>query len=71
VESKPIQPALSTTIYGDKSIFYEFGFASYWYTFFDAMNCHYFKDCYIEGEVDFIYGNGQCYYDMIVPIFLY
>jgi len=56
---KPIPPAPTTTIYGDKSVFYECGFVSYQDTLFDARNRHYFKDWYVEGEVDFIYGNDQ------------
>ena len=30
--------------------------------------CHYFKDCYIQGEADFIFGSGQSYYDVIVIV---
>jgi len=71
VGSEPIQPAPAAAIYGDKSVFYECGFVSYQDTLFDAMNRHYFKDCYIKGEVDFIYGNGQSYYEVIILIFLY
>ncbi|CAJ1971451.1 unnamed protein product [Sphenostylis stenocarpa] len=60
---EPIQPALAAAIYGDKSVFFKCGFVSYQDTLFDAMARHYFKDCYIEGEVDFIYGSGQSYFE--------
>ncbi|XP_075653160.1 putative pectinesterase 53 [Castanea sativa] len=33
-------------------------------TLYDHIGRHYFKDCYIEGSVDFIFGNGlSCYKD--------
>jgi len=61
VESEPIQLAPTTVIYGVTLVFYECGFVSYQDTLFDAMNHNYFKNCYIECEVDFIYDNDQCY----------
>ncbi|KAK7371980.1 hypothetical protein VNO80_05347 [Phaseolus coccineus] len=63
VGSEAIEPAPAAAIYGDKSVFVECGFVSYQDTLFDAKGRHYFKNCYIEGEVDFIYGNGQSYYE--------
>ncbi|KOM46726.1 hypothetical protein LR48_Vigan07g043000 [Vigna angularis] len=63
VGSETIEPAPATAIYGDKSVFIKCGFESYQNTLFDAQGRHYFKNCYIEGEVDFIYGNGQSYYE--------
>ncbi|XP_020221848.1 putative pectinesterase 10 [Cajanus cajan] len=61
--SQPIQPAPAAAIYGDKSVFLECGFKSYQDTLFDELGRHYFKNCYIQGEVDFIYGGGQSYYE--------
>ncbi|KAL2316712.1 hypothetical protein Fmac_030588 [Flemingia macrophylla] len=61
--SQSIQPAPAAAIYGDKSVFFKCGFISYQDTLFDEMGRHYFKDCYIQGEVDFIYGGGQSYYE--------
>ncbi|RDX75768.1 putative pectinesterase 10, partial [Mucuna pruriens] len=63
VGSQLILPAPAAAVYGDKSVFFKCGFVSYQDTLFDAMGRHYFKDCYIQGEVDFIYGNGQSYYE--------
>ncbi|WVY90904.1 hypothetical protein V8G54_036418 [Vigna mungo] len=63
VGSEAIEPAPAAAIYGDKSVFIKCGFESYQDTLFDAQGRHYFKDCYVEGEVDFIYGNGQSYYE--------
>ncbi|XVF62152.1 hypothetical protein PTKIN_Ptkin08bG0194100 [Pterospermum kingtungense] len=31
-------------------------------TLYDHIGRHYFKDCYIEGSVDFIFGNGRSIY---------
>ncbi|RZC27341.1 putative pectinesterase 66, partial [Glycine soja] len=63
VGSQSIAPAPAAAIYGDKSVFFKCGFVSYQDTLFDSKGRHYFKDCYIGGEVDFIYGSGQSYYE--------
>jgi len=65
VGSQSIAPAPAAAIYGDKSVFFKCGFVSYQDTLFDSKGRHYFKDCYIGGEVDFIYGSGQSYYEVI------
>ncbi|XP_055809200.1 pectinesterase 1-like [Solanum dulcamara] len=47
---------------GDKASLYNckmFGFQD---TFCDDKGKHFFKDCYIEGTVDFIFGNGKSIY---------
>ncbi|KAK4353871.1 hypothetical protein RND71_026065 [Anisodus tanguticus] len=47
---------------GDKASLYNckmFGFQD---TFCDDSGKHFFKDCYIEGTVDFIFGNGKSLY---------
>lgn len=71
VGSETIEPAPAAAIYGDKSVFVECGFVSYQDTLFDAKGRHYFKNCYIEGEVDFIYGNGQSYYEVIFMFYIF
>jgi len=58
-------PALAAGIYGDKSFFYKCAFIGYQDTIFDANGRHYFKDCYIQGEIDFIYGNARSYHEVI------
>nr|KYP73451.1 putative pectinesterase 29 [Cajanus cajan] len=58
-----IVPAVAATIYGDKSFFFRCSFVGYQDTLFDVSGRHYFKDSYIQGEVDFIFGNGQSYYE--------
>ncbi|KAL6496555.1 putative pectinesterase 53 [Orobanche gracilis] len=42
-------------------------------TLYDHLGRHYYKDCYIEGSVDFIFGNGlslfeKCHVHAIAPI---
>ncbi|CAJ1971445.1 unnamed protein product [Sphenostylis stenocarpa] len=56
-------PAVAARIYGDKSFFYNCSFVGYQDTLLNAKGRHYIKDCYIEGEVDFIFGAAQSYYE--------
>ncbi|GAB4835672.1 hypothetical protein Ancab_000582 [Ancistrocladus abbreviatus] len=55
--------AVATEICGDKVAFYNCGFVGVQDTLYDAQGRHYFKTCYIEGSVDFIFGNGQSVYE--------
>ncbi|KAF1896887.1 hypothetical protein Lal_00034588 [Lupinus albus] len=50
-------------IFGDKCVFYKCSFMGFQDTLLDSNGKHYFKDCYIQGEVDFIFGSGQSYYE--------
>lgn len=59
-----IQPALAAAFYGDKSAIFRCGFLGYQDTLFAAVGRHYFKNCYIQGEVDFIFGYGQSYFEV-------
>ncbi|KAE9618920.1 hypothetical protein Lal_00047668 [Lupinus albus] len=61
-----VVPALAARIYGDKSAFYDCNFIGFQDTLWDVQGRHYFKDCRIEGSVDFIFGNGQSYYQNCV-----
>ncbi|KAK7276885.1 hypothetical protein RIF29_18031 [Crotalaria pallida] len=54
--------APAAAIFGDKSVFFNSGFIGFQDTLLDSNGRHYFKNCYIQGEVDFIYGQGQSYY---------
>ncbi|XVF72764.1 hypothetical protein PTKIN_Ptkin12aG0146600 [Pterospermum kingtungense] len=58
-----VRPALAARIYGDKSAFYDCGFIGLQDTLWDVEGRHYFKDCYIEGAIDFIFGRGQTIYE--------
>ncbi|XP_043717872.1 probable pectinesterase 55 [Telopea speciosissima] len=55
--------ALAASIEGNKILFYDCRFISVQDTLFDGSGLHYFKNCYIEGAVDFIFGNGQSIYE--------
>lgn len=65
-----VVPALAARIYGDKSAFYGCGFIGYQDTLWDALGRHYFNNCYIEGSVDFIFGDGQSYYEVCVCVYI-
>ncbi|RDX79325.1 putative pectinesterase 52, partial [Mucuna pruriens] len=56
-------PALAARIYGDKCAFYDCNFIGFQDTLWDVQGRHYFKNCHIKGAVDFIFGNGQSYYE--------
>ncbi|KAL1559340.1 pectinesterase [Salvia divinorum] len=54
--------ALAVRVGGDASAFYNCKFHGYQDTVFDYNGRHFFKDCYIEGTVDFIFGSGTSIY---------
>ncbi|XP_059317979.1 pectinesterase 1-like [Lycium ferocissimum] len=47
---------------GDKASLYNCKMYGFQDTFCDDSGKHFFKDCYIEGTVDFIFGNGKSLY---------
>jgi len=59
-----IEQANAARLHGDKYFFYNCSFLGYQDTLYDHWGRHYFKDCYIEGEIDFIYGSGQSFYEV-------
>ena len=59
-----IKPVVAERIYGDKSAFYSCGFLGLQDTLWGVEGRHYFNDCYIEGVVDFIRGDGQSFYQI-------
>ncbi|KAF6141688.1 hypothetical protein GIB67_001240 [Kingdonia uniflora] len=54
--------AAAFRISGDKAYFYSCGFYGAQDTLCDDAGRHYFKECYIEGSIDFIFGNGRSMY---------
>ncbi|PKA64169.1 putative pectinesterase 68 [Apostasia shenzhenica] len=54
--------AAAFRISGDKAYFFDCGFYGAQDTLCDDSGRHYFKDCYIEGSIDFIFGNGRSMY---------
>ncbi|KAA8521379.1 hypothetical protein F0562_012059 [Nyssa sinensis] len=54
--------AVAFRISGDKAYFSGCGFYGAQDTLCDDAGRHYFKECFIEGSIDFIFGNGQSMY---------
>ncbi|CAH9079063.1 unnamed protein product [Cuscuta epithymum] len=61
-EANRLKPAVAAMINGDNTAFYKCGFAGVQDTLLDAQGRHYFKNCIIEGSIDFIFGGGQSLY---------
>ena len=49
-------------IAGDMAAFYNCAFYGGQDTLCDDTGRHYFKNCYIQGSIDFVFGNGQSMY---------
>ncbi|KAG5401123.1 hypothetical protein IGI04_015730 [Brassica rapa subsp. trilocularis] len=56
------EQALSMRISGNKAAFYNCKLYGYQDTICDDTGNHFFKDCYIEGTFDFIFGSGLSLY---------
>ncbi|KAK4748539.1 hypothetical protein SAY87_015125 [Trapa incisa] len=54
--------AVALRISGDKAAFYNCRFLGFQDTICDDRGFHFFKDCYIEGTVDYIFGSGTSLY---------
>lgn len=55
--------AVALRISGDMASFYSCGFYGAQDTLYDAKGRHYFQSCFIQGSIDFIFGDGQSYYE--------
>ncbi|KAG2302738.1 hypothetical protein Bca52824_031389 [Brassica carinata] len=66
VPYKELNVAPSIVLMADKAWFYGCSFISVQDTLADFVGRHYFKKCYIEGAVDFIWGGGQSIYEKCV-----
>ncbi|XP_047087198.1 probable pectinesterase 67 [Lolium rigidum] len=58
----PNSPEIRTVaamVGGDKVAFYHCAFYSPHHTLFDQAGRHYYESCYIQGNIDFIFGGGQ------------
>ncbi|KAF3341787.1 putative pectinesterase 67 [Carex littledalei] len=51
--------SVAAKVSGDKVAFYHCGFYSPHNTLFDHRGRHYYESCYIQGNIDFIFGRGQ------------
>ncbi|XP_074310159.1 putative pectinesterase 52 [Silene latifolia] len=58
-----VKQAVAASVYGDKSAFYNCEFIGYQDTLWDVSGRHFYKSCYIEGAIDFIWGNGRSFYE--------
>ncbi|KAJ0032033.1 hypothetical protein Pint_13570 [Pistacia integerrima] len=59
---KDDQQPVALRISGDKAAFHNCRFIGYQDTLCDFVGRHLFRDCYVEGTVDFIFGDGQSLY---------
>ena len=55
--------AVAISIHSDRAIFEKCRFLGWQDTVYSAMGRQYFVDCYIEGHVDFIFGNASAVFD--------
>eukprot|EP00252_Welwitschia_mirabilis_P003803 TRINITY_DN13861_c0_g1_i1.p1 TRINITY_DN13861_c0_g1~~TRINITY_DN13861_c0_g1_i1.p1 ORF type:complete len:333 (-),score=39.24 TRINITY_DN13861_c0_g1_i1:57-917(-) len=54
--------AVALRIAGDEAAFYSCGFYGAQDTLHDDRGRHYFRDCFIQGSIDFIFGNARSLY---------
>ncbi|KAF6137962.1 hypothetical protein GIB67_041835 [Kingdonia uniflora] len=55
--------AVAMRISGDEAAFWGCGFFGAQDTLHDDRGRHYFKDCFIQGNIDFIFGNARSFYE--------
>ncbi|KAI4306151.1 hypothetical protein L6164_029452 [Bauhinia variegata] len=60
------KPAVAVELVGDRAAFFFCTFQGVQDTVFDENGRHYFHKCTIQGEIDFIFGNGQSLYQQCV-----
>ncbi|KAL5996470.1 hypothetical protein ACLOJK_026550 [Asimina triloba] len=63
-----IKQAVAAMVSGDKISFYGCAFLGLQDTLWDNTGRHYFKQCYIEGAVDFIFGAAQSTYEHSIAL---
>jgi len=56
--------AVAFRISADTAAFWGCSFLGAQDTLYDHLGRHYYKDCYIEGSVDFIFGNGLSLFEV-------
>ncbi|ONM53688.1 probable pectinesterase 15 [Zea mays] len=54
--------AVALRVRGDQAAFYWCGFYSSQDTLLDEQGRHFFRGCYVEGSIDFIFGNARSLY---------
>ncbi|CAL5196276.1 unnamed protein product [Lathyrus oleraceus] len=63
LEATNITQARAAKIHADKCAFYSCSFLGVQDTLNDDYGRHYYNNCYIQGAVDFIYGQGQSLFE--------
>ena len=59
--------AVALRIQGDKAAFYGCSFYGAQDTLYDKEGRHYYYNCYIEGSVDFIFGDARTLFVVWIP----
>ncbi|XP_074267620.1 putative pectinesterase 53 isoform X1 [Silene latifolia] len=57
------EQAVALRISGNKAAFYNCSFYGSQDTLYDHKGLHYFRNCFIQGSVDFIFGYGRSFYE--------
>ncbi|KAL7000687.1 putative pectinesterase 8 [Sarracenia purpurea var. burkii] len=60
--------AVAIRIAGDQAAFWGCGFFGAQDTLHDDRGRHYFKECFIQGSIDFIFGNARSFYERCMLI---
>lgn len=60
------QQHVAFRIEGDKAEFYRVAFLGGQDTLYDKKGRHYYKDCYVQGSIDFVFGAGKAYFERTV-----
>ncbi len=55
--------AVALSLYSDRAVFRNCRFKGWQDTLYAAWGRHYYRDCYIEGHVDFIFGDAAAVFD--------
>ncbi|KAI5443533.1 hypothetical protein KIW84_012253 [Lathyrus oleraceus] len=61
---KKVEQAVALRISGNKAAFYGCSFFGVQDTLYDHKGLHFFKNCFIEGAIDFIFGFGRSLYEV-------
>lgn len=58
------EQAVALAVVGDKAAFYGCGFYGNQDTLLDQQGRHFYKECFIEGSIDFIFGDAMSLYEV-------